>query len=74
VVHVGDDARGNLPTHLLSQAMSDLIRKYVLPVAGLASLIYALWPPLEFEYLGVAATLLGIAPLAGGYQQAHDQS
>lgn len=55
--------------------MSDRVRQTVLIVAGLAALVIALIPPLEFEYLGVAAGLLGIEPLAQGYKAAeHDQT
>jgi hypothetical protein len=51
-------------------AIPDQLRKSVLLIVGFAALIYALWPPLKFQYLGVAATLLGVAPLAQGYKGA----
>lgn len=47
--------------------MPDRLRQIIIAVAGVAALVYALWPPLEFEYLGVAAAILGIEPLAQGY-------
>jgi hypothetical protein len=50
--------------------MPDRLRQVILGVAGVAALVYALVPPLEFQYLGVAAGLLGIEPLAQGYKAA----
>lgn len=51
--------------------MPERIRQIVLAAAGIAALVFALWPPgVDFPYLGVAAALLGIEPLAGGLQQA----
>lgn len=52
--------------------MSERVRQIILGVAGTAALIYALWPPLEFPYLGVAATLLGVEPLAQGLDRSRD--
>lgn len=55
--------------------MSERLRQVVTIAAGLFALGYALWPPLEFEYLGIAAALLGIEPLAQGYRGAeHDKT
>lgn len=53
--------------------MPERLRQIIIGVAGTAALIYAIVPPLEFEYIGVAAALLGIEPLAQGLERApHD--
>ena len=48
----------------------DRIRQIVIGIAGTSCLVYAVWPPLEPEYIAIAGTLLGIEPLAGGYRKA----
>jgi hypothetical protein len=55
--------------------MPERVRQLILAVAGTIALVLALWPPdVEYGYLGVAAALLGIEPLAQGHQRApHDK-
>jgi hypothetical protein len=58
---------------MLLLTMPDRVRQLILGVAGVAALVFALWPPgVDYPYLGVAAALLGIEPLAQGYSKAPD--
>jgi hypothetical protein len=51
-------------TPVTSGSTLDLVRTVVLLLAGIAALVYALWPPnIEAPYLTVAGALLGADPV-----------